>query len=266
MPKTLYIIDGHAHIYAAYFAPMRQALTSPSGEPTKATYIFTMAVLGLIEKHKPDMLVVAMDTAAPTFRSELYPEYKAHRPPMTDDMPVQIDRIEHILEALRIPIEYLAGLFTAGDTAVVEGVLRRLAAMRSYMRDVNLGRETQPHIPESVGMTEEQIYEMYRLLALAKYDERYVIPTAYAAVEPWSLEEPGCSLSFEGGPGMYESGPFGEASGQPIPVAVETFHALRQRQTSEHMAADEARPSRVNLLNWDGRGAPSGLFPQDGDR
>ena len=51
------------------------------------------------------------------------------------------------LEALRIPIEYLAGLFTAGDTGTVEAVLRRLAAMRSYMRDINLGRETQPHIP-----------------------------------------------------------------------------------------------------------------------
>ena len=85
------------------------------------------------------------------------------------------------LDALRIPIQYLAELFTAGDTAVVEGVLRRLAAMRSYMRDVNLGRETQPHIPQAVGMTEEQIYQMYRLLALAKYEERYVIPTAYAA-------------------------------------------------------------------------------------
>jgi nitrate reductase beta subunit len=83
------------------------------------------------------------------------------------------------LEALRIPIEYLAGLFTAGDTEAVQNVLRRLAAMRSYMRDVNLGRETQPHIAESVGMTEEQIYQMYRLLALAKYEERYVIPTAY---------------------------------------------------------------------------------------
>ena len=69
------------------------------------------------------------------------------------------------LEALRIPIGYLAGLFTAGDTGTVEAVLRRLAAMRSYMRDINLGRETQPHIPASVGMTEEQMYEMYRLLA-----------------------------------------------------------------------------------------------------
>lgn len=75
------------------------------------------------------------------------------------------------------------------------------------------------------------------------------------------MEEPGCSLSFEGGPGMYESGPFGEASGRPVPVAVESFHALRHRQTSEGMAANETRPPRVNLLNWDGRGAPAGMFP-----
>lgn len=60
---------------------------------------------------------------------------------------------------------------------------------------------------------------------------------------------------------MYESGPFGEASGQPVPVAVETFHALRHRQTGDGMAANATRPSRVNLLNWDGRGAPVGMFP-----
>ncbi len=166
------------------------------------------------------------------------------------------------LEALRIPIRYLAELFTAGDVSAVEAVLRRLAAMRSYMRDINLGRDTQPHIPQSVGMTEEQIYEMYRLLALAKYEERYVIPTAYAT-EGHQLEESAtdCSLSFAGGPGMYESGPFGESSGGPVPVAVETFHALAERQTTEGLAVNEREPSRVNLLNWDGKGAPTGLFP-----
>ncbi len=104
MAKTLYIIDGHAHIYAAYFAPMTQRLTGPSGEPTKATYIFTMAVLGLIERQKPDMLAVAMDSKEPTFRSEIFPEYKAQRPPMPDDMPGQIDRIEQILEAMNVPV------------------------------------------------------------------------------------------------------------------------------------------------------------------
>ena len=53
--KTLYIIDGHAHIYAAYYAPMR-SLTGPGGEPTKTAYIFTSAIIKLIEQAKPDML------------------------------------------------------------------------------------------------------------------------------------------------------------------------------------------------------------------
>lgn len=47
-----------------------------------------------------------------------------------------------------------------------------------------------------------------------------------------------------------------------MPVAVETFHALRHRQTSDQMAANASQPSRVNLLNWDGRGVPPGMFPR----
>ena len=101
--KKLFIVDGHAHIYAAYYAPMRP-LNSPSGEPTKAVFVFTTAILGLLEREKPDMLVVAMDSKAPSFRTKIYREYKAHRPPMPEDMPGQIDRIEQILEAMNIPM------------------------------------------------------------------------------------------------------------------------------------------------------------------
>ncbi len=63
---------------------------------------------------------------------------------------------------------------------------------------------------------------------------------------------------------MYESGPFGEASGDPVPVAVETFHALKHRQTTDGIGVTAERPSRVNLLNWDGRGVPGGMFPGGG--
>ncbi len=128
MAKTLYIIDGHAHIYAAYFAPMRQRLTSPAGEPTKATYIFTTAIAGLIQRRKPDMLAVAMDSIGPTFRNEMYPEYKANRPPMPDDMPAQIRRIEQILEAMNIPVLRLNG-FEADD---VIGTLSKKASADGY--------------------------------------------------------------------------------------------------------------------------------------
>ncbi len=166
------------------------------------------------------------------------------------------------IDALRIPVEYLANLFTAGDPAPVDGVLRRLAAMRSYMRDINLGREPQEAIAERVGMTGEQIYDMYRLLALAKYDERYVIPPAHAE-QAHGLEELAteCSLDYEGGPGMGGSGPFGENSGGASPIAVENFRMLRDRQTTDTMAAPVDKGNRVNLLNWDGKGRPEGLFP-----
>jgi DNA polymerase-1 len=128
MAKKLYIIDGHAHIYAAFFAPMRQQLTSPSGEPTKATYIFTTAILGLIQSQKPDMLAVAMDSKTPSFRTKIDPQYKAHRPPMPDDMPVQINRIEQILEAMNIPMLRVDG-FEADD---VIGTLAKKAAAKGY--------------------------------------------------------------------------------------------------------------------------------------
>ena len=109
-------------------------------------------------------------------------------------------------------------------------------------------------------MTGSSMYEMYKLMAIAKYEDRYVIPTAQQD-RGHQLEELGCSLDFDEGPGMYESGSFGEVSGRPVPVAVETFHALQQRQTSEGIAPADSMRGRVNLLNWDGVGTPEGMFP-----
>ncbi|SDB84009.1 respiratory nitrate reductase beta subunit [Sanguibacter gelidistatuariae] len=162
------------------------------------------------------------------------------------------------IDKLRIPIEYLAGLFTAGDVAPVDAVLRRLAAMRSYMRGINLrgdeGRDES--IAAAVGMTGTEIEEMYRLLAIAKYEDRYVIPSAHAE-QAAELEELACSLDYEDGPGMGGAGPFGSSSGPAVPVAVENFHVLQDRQTADRPST----PGRVNLLNWDGNGTAGGLFP-----
>ena len=211
----------------------------------------------------------------------LHPEYRTmpmvwYIPPLSPVLDVVKDTGEDAedvgnlfgaIDALRIPVEYLAELFTAGDTAPVDRVLRQLAAMRAYMRDINLGREPDGQIPARVGMTEEDMYDMYRLLALAKYDERYVIPPAHAE-QAHSLEELAteCSLDYDGGPGMGGSGPFGEGSGnQALPIAVENFQALRTRQTSDTFAAPDDKAARINLLNWDGKGSPEGLFPPRGE-
>ena len=162
------------------------------------------------------------------------------------------DTLFGALTSLRIPVEYLAELFTAGDPGPVLGSLATLAAMRSYMRDRNLGGEGDESIAESVGLTGDEVYELYRLLAIAKYEDRYVIPKAHAEAGR-ELEELGCSLDYEGGPGGFSaSGPFGEASGRPMPVAVENFHALKARQTAEAYVPTEDAAARVNLLNWDG--------------
>jgi nitrate reductase beta subunit len=135
--------------------------------------------------------------------------------------------------------------------------------MRAYMRDINLGRDPNGAIPASVGMGEEDMYEMFRLLALAKYDERYVIPTAHAE-QAHSLEElaTGCDVA------AYDTAPrgvFGEGSGETTPIAVENFRMLQQRQTAD--ALTPSGQGRVNLLNWDGKGMPEGMFPgEDGER
>ncbi|TDO87553.1 nitrate reductase subunit beta [Enemella evansiae] len=166
------------------------------------------------------------------------------------------------IDALRIPAEYLAELFTAGDVDEVDRVLKVLAGMRSYMRGITLGGAGDESVAELIGYTGDELQQLYRLLAIAKYDERYVIPKAHVE-QAHDLEELGCSLDLDGGPGMYETSAFGEMSGRPTPVAVETFAALKQRQTTAEAAGEEQLENRVNLLNWDGNGTPDGIFPKE---
>lgn len=105
------------------------------------------------------------------------------------------------ISRMRIPLEYLASLLAGGNLAVTEKTLRRLAAMRSYMRDIHLGGEGNEEIAAAVGMTGEEIEAMYRLLAIAKYEDRYVIPNAHPEIER-SLDDFRCSLDGTGGVGM----------------------------------------------------------------
>jgi len=104
MSKTLYIIDGHGLIFAAFYAPIGGELSAPSGEPTKATYIFVTMLLKLLRERKPDMVAVALDSAGPTFRHEMYSEYKANRAEMPEDLAPQIGRIGEILRAMNITV------------------------------------------------------------------------------------------------------------------------------------------------------------------
>jgi 5'-3' exonuclease len=114
MRKTFYILDGHAQIYRAFFAPFRD-LTSPTGEPTKATFVFTQMLLNLIEQRKPDYLAMVIDSGDETvFRKTLYPDYKANRQPAPPEFKPQEQRILRIVKDAGIPIFAKPG-FEADD-------------------------------------------------------------------------------------------------------------------------------------------------------
>jgi DNA polymerase I len=122
-PKTFYIIDGHAQIYRAYFAPFRD-LSSPTGEPTKATYVFTQWLLNLAEKRKPHYLAMVIDTGDESvFRKQIFPEYKANRESPPDDFFPQEKRILQIVGDLGIPIFAKRG-YEADD--LIATMVRRL--------------------------------------------------------------------------------------------------------------------------------------------
>lgn len=173
----------------------------------------------------------------------LHPEYRTmpmvwYIPPLspvvdalknTGNDAENVNNLFAAIDTLRIPAQYLANLLSAGDLGVIDNVLKKLAAMRSYMRDFNLGSDFNQSIPATVGMTGEQMYEMYKLLAIAKYQDRYVIPAAHQETAA-RLEEAmssGCSVDFDEIPG----GP--DADRKPIPVAIETFNLTKKRAVSE---------------------------------
>uniref|UniRef100_A0A831XNH4 DNA polymerase I n=1 Tax=Geobacter metallireducens TaxID=28232 RepID=A0A831XNH4_GEOME len=105
--QTLYLIDGSSYIYRAYFAIRH--LSSPRGFPTNALYGFTQMLLKVIKDRRPDHIAVVFDAGRTTFRTELYPDYKANRAAMPDDLVPQIAPIKEMVRAFNIPVLELAG-------------------------------------------------------------------------------------------------------------------------------------------------------------
>lgn len=104
MDDTLYVLDGYSVIYRSYFAFIRNPLRNPRGENSSAVFGFFRTLVSLFRDYDPNHFVVVMDSIAPTFRHERYPEYKATRDKTPDDLHAQIPIIEKILAALGVPI------------------------------------------------------------------------------------------------------------------------------------------------------------------
>ncbi|OWP59033.1 nitrate reductase subunit beta [Bacillus velezensis] len=145
----------------------------------------------------------------------LHPEYRTlpmvwYIPPLSPIMNLfegkgsrqTAEAIFPAIDQMRIPIDYLAQLLTAGDTEHIRSTLKKMSVMRQYMRAVQTNKSIDPALVSSVGLTEQQIEDMYRLLAIAKYDDRFVIPSSHREeVSDLYAEQGSCGLSFSGGPG-----------------------------------------------------------------
>lgn len=105
--QTLYLIDGSSYIYRAYYAIRH--LSSPKGFPTNALYGFTQMLLKVIKDRRPGHIAVVFDVGRTTFRTDLYPDYKANRSAMPDDLVPQIAPIKDMVRAFNIPALELAG-------------------------------------------------------------------------------------------------------------------------------------------------------------
>ncbi len=126
--KKLFLIDGSALAYRSYFAFVKNPLINSRGENTSAIFGFLNSLLKIIDEHHPDYLAAVFDTPEPTFRHKIYPEYKATRQKMPDEMSEQLPRIRQVLEALRVPILEIPGL-EADD---VMGSLAIKAAQQNF--------------------------------------------------------------------------------------------------------------------------------------
>ena len=123
--KTVYLIDGTAYIHRAYHAI--RSLSTSKGFPSNAVFGFTRMLIKLIEEKSPEYVAMFFDSRGPTFRHEIFPDYKANRPPMAEDMAVQIPYIKDVTKGFNIPIYELTGfeaddlIGTVAQKAVAEG-------------------------------------------------------------------------------------------------------------------------------------------------
>lgn len=178
MADTLYLIDGSSYLYRAYFAIKR--LSSPSGFPTNALYGFTQMLLRLLQEHQPTHIAVVFDVSRVTFRTELYPAYKANRSEMPEDLRVQIAPIRRMIEAFRIPVidregyeaDDIIGTLarewerTGGDVVVVTGdkdLMQIVSKQTTLLDTMKNTRSGIPQVLERFGVPPEQVIDILGL-------------------------------------------------------------------------------------------------------
>jgi DNA polymerase-1 len=176
--KTLYLIDGTAYIHRAYHAIRN--LSNSRGLPTNAVFGFARILIKLMNDRKPEHAVILFDAKGPTFRHEMYEQYKANRPPMAEDMAVQIPYIKKVVDGFRLAVMEAPGFEaddligtlaekaeTAGyDTVIVTGdkdfiqLVSEHISIWDPMKDKVIDRST---VQKEYGLAPEQMIDVMGL-------------------------------------------------------------------------------------------------------
>jgi DNA polymerase I len=172
----VYLIDGYSLLYRAFYA-LPQSISTSGGLPTNALYGFTSMVLKLLDSEEEVGLGVVWDGGMPKFRVEIFPEYKAQRTSMPEELRVQLDHLDEILDAMNIPAVRAEGfeaddalatmsrqvpdgvqlMIVTGDQdamQLVDGKVKVLRTTRGVSETKEYGRE---EVIEEYGVTPEQI-------------------------------------------------------------------------------------------------------------
>ncbi|HBC72104.1 MAG TPA: DNA polymerase I, partial [Coxiellaceae bacterium] len=140
--KLLVLIDGSSYLHRAFHA--LPPLTTSKGEPTGAIYGVINMIRKTLSDHKPDYIAVVFDAKGKNFRHEMYPEYKANRPPMEEDLKIQVKPLHEIIRAMGLPLLILDGV-EADD---VIGTIAREAAKKETATLISTGDKDMAQLVE----------------------------------------------------------------------------------------------------------------------
>lgn len=182
--EKLYLVDGMSLVFRAFHAMYRSGLSSPDGMPTGAIFGFTNIITKLLETENPENLVVVFDTSAPTFRHEMFDDYKANRVEFPEELVPQLPKIKELLSHLSIP-QYEKDGYEADD---IIGTLAKRASEKNIkvfcltsdkdfmqlvddniklLKPASKGEDLQvvdyPEVKEKFGVTPAQVIDVQAL-------------------------------------------------------------------------------------------------------
>ena len=177
--KPLILVDGSSYLFRAFHAI--QHLSNSKGQPTNAIYGVINMVRKLIKDYQPELMAVIFDAKGKTFRNDMYPEYKANRPPMPDELRSQIEPIHQIIQAMGIPLLVIEGVEADDvigtlcrqasklklDTIVSTGDKDMAQLVDEHITLINTMTDTQmtpPEVVEKFGVPPELIVDYLALV------------------------------------------------------------------------------------------------------